>query len=152
MCCNQNTVSAMHIQTLQHVHGVFIVAVGIAHSSKCSDIMTDKYVLLRKLYLINIVSHIIKITQEVIATLNASHFLHRVVFQHNPQSSLCIWPPCRVFRYPVTAETRFCPSQPFTNGQFQLHVHIIAELCYFQIFSSVAQNKLLHPCCFHICS
>jgi len=38
----------MHIQTLQRVHSVFVLAVGIAHSSKCVDIMTKKYFLLHK--------------------------------------------------------------------------------------------------------
>lgn len=78
------------------------------------------------MYSINNVSHVINIKLEVIATLNASYLLHQVIFQHNPQSSLCIWPPCRVFQNPVTAEIWFCPSQPFTKSQ--IHVPIIAEL------------------------
>ena len=52
-CCDQNTVFLMLIQTLQHVHIVFVLAVGIAHNSKCSDIMTEKYFLSHTLYLIN---------------------------------------------------------------------------------------------------
>ena len=150
MHCDQNTVFFMHIRTLQRVHSVFVLAVGIAHDSKCSDITTEKYFLLHKLYLINNVSHIIKIKQKVIATLNAFHLLHRVIFQHIPHRSSCIQPPCHVFQNPVTAEMSFCPSQPFSKSQF--HVRIIAELGYFQIFASVAPNLLLHPCCFHICS
>ena len=50
MCCDQNTVLVMHIQTLQRVHSLFVLAVGIAHNSKCSDIITEKYFLLHKLY------------------------------------------------------------------------------------------------------
>jgi hypothetical protein len=53
MYCDQNTVFVMHIQTLQGVHGVFVPAVSIAHNSKYSDIMTEKYFLIHKLYLVN---------------------------------------------------------------------------------------------------
>jgi len=64
--------------------------------------------------------------QKLVATLNASHLLHQVIFQHNSERSSCVRPPCHVFQNPVTAEMRFCPLQRFTKSQF--HVRIIAEL------------------------
>ena len=93
--------------------------------TKCQH-FTSRPKPLTNLKLINNVSHIIKMKQKLVATLNASHLLHQVIFQHNSERSSCVRPPCHVFQNPVTAEMRFCPLQRFTKSQF--HVRIIAEL------------------------